>query len=229
MAHSHDPTDPHVVRARQIADVLDSADQEQTLHEQFVAEWKAWEAEDPTRTMAAFDRAIGRGNDYTGRLVRFVTGSAQRGTPFSDGQAERATRKVLREGDAKQIRGILEDLPEDAVGRVASEVARVQQDPRYRVAREEYDRADAEKTPQQRHREQQDRARSIEDTAERMAKATAPLAAADIVEAIEEATDYYRDLIEQRGVTEEVTEAIGVALELLNREHEVAIGVVSLG
>jgi hypothetical protein len=90
-------TNAHVERARQIADALESQDMEQTLHEQFVAEWKAWEAEDATRTMAAFDREIGRGKDYTGRIVRFVTGAAPRGTPFSDGQDERAARKVLRE------------------------------------------------------------------------------------------------------------------------------------
>jgi hypothetical protein len=88
----------HVERARQIADALESQDVEQTLHEQFVAEWKAWEAEDQTRTMAAFDREIGRGNDYTGRIVRFVTGAARtRSTPFDDGQTMRRARQALRE------------------------------------------------------------------------------------------------------------------------------------
>ena len=46
----------HVARARQIADALDSLNPERTLHEQFYDEWKAWEEEDPTRTMAAFGR-----------------------------------------------------------------------------------------------------------------------------------------------------------------------------
>jgi len=49
----------HVLRARQIADAIDSPNPERTLHEQFYDEWRAGEAEDPTRTMAAFDRAIG--------------------------------------------------------------------------------------------------------------------------------------------------------------------------
>jgi hypothetical protein len=90
----------HVERARQIADALESRDVEQTLHAQFVAEWKAWEAEDPTRTMAAFDSAIGRGSNYTGRIVRFVTGAAStpRTSAFADGGEDaRKARKVLRE------------------------------------------------------------------------------------------------------------------------------------
>lgn len=71
------PANVHVERARQIADALDAPDQERTLHEQFFAEWKAWEAEDPTRTMAAFDREIGRGRNYTNRVVRIVTGDTR--------------------------------------------------------------------------------------------------------------------------------------------------------
>jgi hypothetical protein len=107
----------HVERARQIADALESQDVEQTLHEQFVAEWKAWEAEDPTRTMAAFDRAIGRGNDYTGRLVRFVTGSAtSRTSPFYGNEEgrrkDRATAaRVIRE-QPEVIAEFLDEEPE---------------------------------------------------------------------------------------------------------------------
>lgn len=115
--------DPHVERARQIADALDSPDREQTLHEQFHAEWKAWEAEDPTRTMAAFDREIGRGNDYTGRIVRFCTGSAAARTPFSDeqsGRAMRGARTVLR--DPEQRKAVIESLTPEEKTDLAAEV-----------------------------------------------------------------------------------------------------------
>jgi hypothetical protein len=88
----------HVERARQIADALESQDVERTLHEQFVAEWKAWEKEDPTRTMAAFDREIGRGLHYTARIVRGVTGEA-RAPDWGSGTNKRTevAAKVLRE------------------------------------------------------------------------------------------------------------------------------------
>lgn len=113
----------HIERAGQIADAIDSPDPEKTLHEQFYAEWKAWEAEDPTRTMAEFDRAIGRGSNYTGKIVRFVTGAAdRRGTPFDDGRDLRGTRKVLREADDDQVEEIIGSLPDEAVERVARAV-----------------------------------------------------------------------------------------------------------
>jgi len=91
-------TNAHVERARQIADALESQDVEQTLHEQFVAEWKAWEAEDPTRTMAAFSRAIGRNDSYTNKIVRGVTGEA-RAPDWGSGSNKRTevATKVLRE------------------------------------------------------------------------------------------------------------------------------------
>jgi hypothetical protein len=105
----------HVERARQIADAIDSPDREQTLYQQFAGEWKAWEAEDPTRTMAALDREIGRGNDYTGAIVRFVTGRAgQRTSPFTQPRAEEdvtRAKKVLRERP-EVVAEILDEEPE---------------------------------------------------------------------------------------------------------------------
>lgn len=110
----------HVERARQIADALDSQNMEQTLHEQFYAEWKAWEAEDPTRTMAAFDRAIGRSGKYTSRIVQFVTGGSS--TPWGNkpqsGRDEVATRRTLR------------DRPQE----VAPEIAKAMENPDVREA-----------------------------------------------------------------------------------------------
>ena len=99
----------HVERGRQIADALDSSDRDQTLAEQYVAEWKAWEAEDPTRTMRAYDRAIGRANDYTGKIVRAVTTGARR-APFGGEKAQqsRDRHKAKRTlADPKQRKAVI--------------------------------------------------------------------------------------------------------------------------
>lgn len=108
-------TNVHVERARQIADALDSPDQERTLHEQFYAEWEAWEAEDATRTMAAFDREIGRGNDYTGRIVRFVTGRARGAeSPFGGESRQQARDRSTAKSvisNPEQRKQVIASLP----------------------------------------------------------------------------------------------------------------------
>lgn len=78
------PQDSHVQRAKQIADAIDSPDREATLYEQFYAEWKAWKGENQARTMRAFDEAIGRGDGYTGKIVRWIQASppGESSTPF---------------------------------------------------------------------------------------------------------------------------------------------------
>lgn len=120
MSQDQTTHDVHVERAKQIADALDSRDVEQTLHEQFYAEFKAWEAEDQTRTQAGFDRAIGRKDNYTRRIVQFVTGATS--TPWGNApqvkRDERAARKTLR------------DQPQS----VASDIAKAMEDPDVREA-----------------------------------------------------------------------------------------------
>lgn len=114
---SQDQTTPqdHVVRAKQIADALDSQDMERTLHEQFYAEWKAWEAEDPTRTMAAFDRAVGRHRGYTGNIVQVVTA----------GTSVLRSTETARRSNARKI---LRDEPQA----VAPEIAKAMENPEVR-------------------------------------------------------------------------------------------------
>jgi hypothetical protein len=134
-------TDVHVERARQIADALESPDREGTLHEQFYLEWKAWEAEDPTRTMADFDRAIGkdgRGN-YTGRIVQTVTGATS--TPWGNAPQStrdgRTARKALRE--PKQRQQVIDSLTPKEKTAIARDVLKdpeVTADPKVRKAME---------------------------------------------------------------------------------------------
>lgn len=109
----------HVERGRQIADAIDSPDPEQTLYEQFNAEWKAWEAEDPTRTMRDFDREIGRSTDYTGKIVRGVTGPT-RAPDWNSGSNKRddVTRTTLAKADERTVEEIVAALPAKAVERI---------------------------------------------------------------------------------------------------------------
>lgn len=129
----------HVERARQIAEAIDAPDRETTLYQQFYAEWKAWEAEDPTHSMRAFDREIGRGHDYTARIARFVNGAPERQSPFNGErqQADRErhnTRKVLRE--PVERRKVIASLSDDEVEALARE-------PRVRAAAEDAEVAEA--------------------------------------------------------------------------------------
>lgn len=135
-------TDVHVERARQIADALDSPDREGTLHQQFYLEWKAWEAEDPTRTMADFDRAIGRVNakgkptEYTSQLVRLVTTPSVRSD--RSGSTDRgAAKRILRE--PQQRRRVIDSLTPKEKTAIARDILKdpeVTADPKVRKTME---------------------------------------------------------------------------------------------
>jgi hypothetical protein len=181
--------DPHVERARQIANAIDSPNREGTLYQQFYDEWKAWEAEDPTRTMAAFDRAIGKSgkSSYTAAIVRFVTGG-RASAPFADSRERAArteARKVLRESEPQQIQALVDDLPDTAVRNLANAVERAQQSPKHRARRDEMEREEASVPAA----EWKNRHAAAEESTRPLRHALGGLAGANIVAALEVARD----------------------------------------
>jgi hypothetical protein len=184
--HRMSSYDPHVERARQIADAIDSPDRENTLYEQFYVEWKAWEAEDPTRTMEAFDRAIGRAGNYTGKIVRGVTGTA-RAPEWNSGSNRRtdvATR-VLRESKPDQIQALVDDLPETAVRKLGHAVERAQLSPKHRVRRDEMEREEASIPAA----EWKNRQAAADELTRPIRQALSGLAGANVIAALEVACD----------------------------------------
>lgn len=178
-------------------------------------------------TVSSFARHMGIARATFQEWVAREQGAGAR-RPASVDRDTRGAKNVLGKGDSATIRNLLDDLPPEAVERIASEAARVQQDPRYRAARDEYDRKEEAKSPEQRDREHREAERFADSISQKMLKAFGSLTAANLVEAIDEATADYRQLIEDQALTDEMLAAIDERLQLLLTEHEVARGVVSL-
>jgi hypothetical protein len=225
--HRMSSYDPHVERARQIADAIDSPDRENTLYEQFYAEWKAWEAEDLTRGMKTFDRAIGRGNDYTGRIVRFVTGGArERQGPFGGAEAnasrERSkAKRVLRESEPEQIQALVDDLPDTTVRKLGHAVERAQLSPKHRVRRDEMEREEASIPAA----EWKNRQAAADELTRPIRQALSGLAGANIIAALEVACDevHAADFIDPK-----VREAIDDLTRDLLQEADIKVALAGL-
>lgn len=106
----------HLQRAREYIAIAESADAKRDAYERAADEIIAWVREEPTRTYRDADKSLGRGNDYTGSLVRWRT-SGGPGLPFArrpaddSREAERLTERTLRDAGPEVVSRIIDDLP----------------------------------------------------------------------------------------------------------------------